>query len=88
MESNWKGFSFYGTAIHWKVIELKLKRNFNTAHSSSSIRRNVVIKFAAPYAQGYGECGLPPKKAHCYLADVEYCFEFLNIVCSKLQKRE
>lgn len=41
---DWTSFTFKKIIISYKVITLKLKRAFNTAHSSSTIRNNFVFK--------------------------------------------
>lgn len=41
---DWISFKFKKIIISYKVITLKLKRAFNTAHSSSTIRNNFVFK--------------------------------------------
>lgn len=55
-------------------MELKLKSSFGTSHSSTTTRTNALIitTLETPEKkvfEGYGEVGLPPKKAFCYLAN-------------------
>ena len=36
---------------------------------------------------GVGECGLPPKKENCYLADIDDCFAFMELACDNLEEK-
>lgn len=65
---------------------LKLKRNFSTAHSTSSERHNFLVKVSIEGNEmvGLGECGLPPKKPNCYLSDITDCYTFINKLVQKL----
>ena len=71
----WQGFKFEQLIISWKVVKLTLRRTFTTAHSSSDTRSNFFFRISHEdiKEKGYGECGLPPKKKLCYLADVVDC---------------
>jgi hypothetical protein len=35
---------------------------------------------------GYGECGLPPKKPYCYLADINDCEAFMKSMMTELKE--
>jgi hypothetical protein len=61
---------------------IKFRKPFGTAHSVSTSRVNAefYIKIENKenkneFYEGKGECGLPPKKAKCYLADYSDCEE-------------
>ncbi|EGC33168.1 hypothetical protein DICPUDRAFT_154788 [Dictyostelium purpureum] len=49
-----------------------------TAHSVTTKRNNVLINISVDGVDGYGECGLPPKKPLCYLADFNNIENYYN----------
>lgn len=49
---------------------LDLKCAFGTSHSVTTSRTNAVITFRCGQMVGYGEVGLPPKKAGVYFSDL------------------
>ena len=64
-----------GVSVTWKPMKLTLKRHFTTAHSSSDYRTNFLVRVKVEGREevGWGECGLPLKEPHCYLADIHVC---------------
>ena len=67
--------------IDYKPLLLTLHRNFTTAHSTSTHRTNFVVRVGSQNGiMGYGECGLPPKKPKCYLADIDDCLGFMTVL--------
>jgi hypothetical protein len=40
----WQSYKYRQVKISWKELTLTLKREFNTAHSSSKQRRNFLVK--------------------------------------------
>ena len=62
----------------WREVLLKLKKEFNTAHSNSVVRQNFLVRVEGGDKIGMGEAGLPPKKINCYLADVNDCNRFMK----------
>jgi hypothetical protein len=79
-KDKWEGWAVGGIRVAWRELVITLKRAFNTAHSSSSERHNFLVRIEADGVEvrGFGECGLPPKKPHCYLADVKDCRDFMG----------
>ncbi|EFC37677.1 chloromuconate cycloisomerase [Naegleria gruberi] len=77
---------------------LDLRSAFGTSHSSTTRRKNALIRISIHSRDekiifdGFGECGLPPKKANCYLADfndIQFYFEqFCENLKVELQKNE
>ncbi|KYQ96886.1 mandelate racemase/muconate lactonizing enzyme domain-containing protein [Tieghemostelium lacteum] len=55
--------------IELKPYKLELRNPFGTAHSLTTERTNGLVSVQIDNVIGYGECGLPPKKPYCYLAD-------------------
>jgi hypothetical protein len=50
---------------------IKLKNPFGTSHSLTTSRHNALLTVYFQGEYGFGECGLPPKKPHCYYSDYE-----------------
>ena len=73
-----------------ELFTIKLKNPFGTSHSVTTSRNNALLTVNILNEEGNSECGLPPKKAHCYYSDykdVENFFdEFLAIKQGKLEK--
>ena len=74
-----------GATLTLEPYELELRAAFGTSHSSTTRRRNALFTFRTPIlgptvvplataagaeVLGYGEVGLPPKKAAVYHADL------------------
>jgi len=69
---------------------LSLRSAFGTAHSSSTSRTNVLVSVhhaSVAAAHGFGEIGLPPLKAHCYVATLDSCFAFARRFAALLADR-
>jgi hypothetical protein len=85
---SWKQWTAGNITVSYREIVLTLRRNFNTAHSSSAQRHNFIVRLELQGSKkkGFGECGLPPKKQHCYFADVEDCETFIQKLGGKMSK--
>jgi len=78
----------------FEPLRLRLRHIFGTSHSSSSTRTNALYIFTlhkggsngTSIVSGEGECGLPPKKPGCYLADVTDCEECFDSYCTLLEE--
>jgi hypothetical protein len=66
---------------------LKLKSTFGTSHSSTDFRLNGLccIKINNEWI-GWGECGLPPKKADVYFADFDDVKTYFVAFNQKVQR--
>ena len=80
----WQRFTKGPLTISYRTFQLQLKRSFVTAHSASAGRTNFLLSAHSNDIIGYGECGLPPKKPHCYLADIQDCQNFMVILQQQL----
>ena len=84
--------AFADAVLHVAVApyELELRSAFGTSHSSTTTRCNALIQLslssAPPTAIGYGEVGLPPKKAGCYLADYADIRAYVEAFADELQR--
>jgi hypothetical protein len=81
-------FHYATVSLSCSRYQLELLSTFGTAHSATVSRTNALIT-AEIRAQsnmfvGYGEIGLPPKKAHCYLADLDSVEGFFTAYCARL----
>ena len=75
---------------------LDLRSAFGTSHSSTTSRRNALIRISINTSSagsscetilsGFGECGLPPKKANCYLADFEDIKFYFEQFCKSVKE--
>ncbi|KAN0047823.1 hypothetical protein ACTA71_002210 [Dictyostelium dimigraforme] len=61
-----------------KQYKLNLRNPFGTAHSVTTTRTNALIEIKVEDISGFGECGLPPKKPLCYLADYNDIETYFN----------
>ncbi|KAG2383378.1 hypothetical protein C9374_004715 [Naegleria lovaniensis] len=91
---------------------LELRSAFGTSHSSTTHRKNALIKISIHYDheiiinnnysatsqqslppssslllfEGFGECGLPPKKPNCYLADFDDIKCYFEQYCKHVER--
>ncbi|EGG24276.1 mandelate racemase/muconate lactonizing enzyme domain-containing protein [Cavenderia fasciculata] len=73
--------------LSFQPYKLTLRSAFGTAHSVTTVRNNALIKLDVTTTtssgdvitiHGYGECGVPPKKALCYFADLNDIETYFN----------
>jgi len=90
--SLFKTIEFDGFQIRLSLYEyhLELRSAFGTSHSSTTHRTNALIgisiKIGTEEWNGFGECGLPPKKPKCYLADFSDIKLYFEQYCSHVEE--
>jgi L-alanine-DL-glutamate epimerase-like enolase superfamily enzyme len=63
---------------------LKLRNEFGTSHSSTSERCNALVHVRIASIDGFGEIGLPPKKAHCYVASYDEVCAYVALYAKRV----
>ena len=77
---------YQGWCIEYSVMQLKMKKVWQTSHSSSHFRNNFLVEISYDGMTGRGEAGLPPKKPGCYLADISDCMGYMGELAKTLQE--
>ncbi|KAF0979728.1 hypothetical protein FDP41_001396 [Naegleria fowleri] len=75
---------------------LELRSAFGTSHSSTTHRKNSLVNISiqeqyhessrSSFFEGFGECGLPPKKPNCYLADFDDIKFYFEQFCKHVER--
>ncbi|KAF2075032.1 hypothetical protein CYY_003684 [Polysphondylium violaceum] len=79
-------------SINIRPYRLHLRNPFGTAHSVTTERNNALVTIEIindenHTLRGYGECGLPPKKPYCYLADFNDIQQYFSQYLQMLKER-
>lgn len=77
-------FTYKDVEFSCRELKLRMKKTWQTSHSSSQERNNFLVKITYDNKIGIAEAGLPPKKPGCYLADTSDCMNFFVLLGEKL----